>query len=688
MGRERTGGSGAKSPRSTGPAADTGVELRQAHGAVELVEGLGIGPSVPAMAEEAIETRAYGSAMNVARIWLLNKPLVEYAARSMDPDDPFVARAQAVLDRMRPLEAKLPSQPFALGIAELDRRDRDAWLLRLGGELPAAAAPHGDASTGTNLGASDGLARGRTKDRIDLGAVARDLLVPWWLQDDTIRRNILGAAQNPLMDDVDDVLGGLVHDPLYGSGFAVGAASGCGHAVVDCLRGPYDLAKLAIEVGTKLALYKHVELLTSLRDTIKAVPAALELLGERWNDDSDRHAQGKFQGEVVGYIGTQLAILVITAAANPLAELAGPYAAVIRAIAAVGDPLTAVREVALGVRLSEEATAALRAVRRGARAEAAATERAVAHVAEGASSGAGTVAVDGATTSASTGASPTTATASSGGRYGTYGHDESIMDLITDPNPTPEVRRVQEEALQRHANDPNRQLDVAFKALQTLRQGVRARRATEIPAVTRELQAAGLSHVTLGVIDEVHRYLFESAGIIFSYENYAAWSRLATGTGTVDDVRFLVHEISEIRTMKTRGNDFMGDGLTVNTDSHRAWHENVFMPDYDIAHAEALRVEYRFLADQLNALLPDRTPLSAEEVAAFDPTRTEGLIHMLVNGQPLEDCAELPRWAARGRERVTLDDALQSRLGLEKTDVSLAELLVAVKKQPASTSIR
>lgn len=104
VGRDRAPNAGLQGALVGAPKPGVGDELQQAHAAVELAEGAGAGPSVAAMAEQAIDQRAYASAMNIARIWLLNKPHVERAARSMDPADPFVARAQAVLDRMRPLE--------------------------------------------------------------------------------------------------------------------------------------------------------------------------------------------------------------------------------------------------------------------------------------------------------------------------------------------------------------------------------------------------------------------------------------------------------------------------------------------------------------------------------------------------------------------------------------------------------
>ena len=397
-GREAKPGKQASPSGGAGARADhehDGGDLQRAHLALQLVAGGRYMPGIIAQAEQAIAQRSYSGAVAAARGWQLNKPLVELLARSMDPFDPDVARAQAALDRMRAVEPKLPRHIFTLGLTELDHQDRLEWLAQIGAAptpdsatSPASstkpdappsvyAGAKGEVAEHADVGAEELDGTGRSEGGgPGLGDIARGLVVPVWAQNRTFRRRVLGAGNNPVMDGVDDVLEGLINDPDFAVGFAVGAGQGCFGAIRDCLRGPYDLAKLAAEVTQKLAMYKHLELLQSLRNTIKSVPAAVELLGKRWNDDSDRRAQGEFQGEVVGYIGTQLAIMVITAAAAPLAEVAGPFAAVIRVIAAVGDPLNAVREVAMGVRLSNEAVAALRAARGAQRAEAIAADAA------------------------------------------------------------------------------------------------------------------------------------------------------------------------------------------------------------------------------------------------------------------------------------------------------------------------
>ncbi|MEZ4399957.1 MAG: hypothetical protein R3B06_08060 [Kofleriaceae bacterium] len=334
-----------------------------------MAEGLAGMPGFVAAAEDAIARKQYAAAINAARAWMMHQPAIEELARSMDPSDEYAARARHIVDRMRDLEPSLPEHLFGPGVPELDRTQQRAWLAKVGGGSfdHATAKAHGQADG--DIGASPTTATGTITGGVNARGIAHSLIVPWFIEHDGIRRTILGADTNPLMDGVDDVLDSLIDDPVYASGFLGGAVTGCWSAIKDTARGPCDLAKLLIELQTKLALYQHREILAGLRDTIKQVPAALALLGERWNDDSNRYAQGRFQGEVVGYIGTQLALLIVTAAVEPLANLAGPYSGVIRAIAAVGDPLTAVRDVAAGVRLSDDALAALRGARRATQAD-------------------------------------------------------------------------------------------------------------------------------------------------------------------------------------------------------------------------------------------------------------------------------------------------------------------------------
>lgn len=381
----------ASSPDHDGSAGrsaashDQSDPLQQARHAVQLAEGLGPMPGVAAAAQEAITDHDYAAAIAAARAWAMHKPHVELIARSMDPHDDFVARGQALLDRMRPIETKLPRNIFKVGIAELDREDEAEWLAQVGGaakggsKSSAYAGLHGKLEGNVGLETDVSVQGGRTSDPLlDLspGDIARGVLVPPWALSKPVRQRVLGADHDPVMHGVDDVLDGLINDGEYLSGFVVGAVHGTQAAIRDCQNAPIDLIKLIVGELKKFALDKHYDVLVRLRDMIKQAPAALELLGKRWNDDSDRHAQGEFQGEVVGYIGTQLAVLIVTSFAGPLAEAFGPYAGVIRAITAVADPVSVVREVALGVRLSKEAEVALQAARKAQRAEALAADAA------------------------------------------------------------------------------------------------------------------------------------------------------------------------------------------------------------------------------------------------------------------------------------------------------------------------
>lgn len=384
MSRDRTTKPGHDGSGGRGAEAHGDVDpLQQARSAVQLAEGLGPMPGVVVAAQQAIADRSYSAALAATRAWMMHKPHVELLARSMDPSDQDVPRAQALLDRMRPIEPKLPRNIFKLGIAELDREDEAEWLALVGAppkrqdKSSAYAGAHGNLEGNAGLDDGASVHVGHTSDPIlDLspGDIAKGVLVPPWALVKPVRQRVLGADHDPVMGGVDDVLDGLINDTDYLSGFVVGAVQGTQAAIRDCQNAPVDLIKLIISELKKFALDKHYDVLVRLRDMIKQAPAAIELLGKRWNDDSDRHAQGAFQGEVVGYIGTQLAILIVTSFAGPLAEAFGPYAGVIRAIAAVGDPVSVVREVALGVRLSKDAEMALQAARNAQRAEAAAAD--------------------------------------------------------------------------------------------------------------------------------------------------------------------------------------------------------------------------------------------------------------------------------------------------------------------------
>jgi hypothetical protein len=45
----------------------------------------------------------------------------------------------------------------------------------------------------------------------------------------------------------------------------------------------------------------------------------------------------------------------------------------------------------------------------------------------------------------------------------------------------------------------------------------------------------------------VKRYNFNSPGISFTPDNYYSWTKIANGKGTINDARYLVHEIAEVK---------------------------------------------------------------------------------------------------------------------------------------------
>src|SRR5262249_1342269 len=137
--------------------------------------------------------------------------------------------------------------------------------------------------------------------------------------------------------------------------------------------------------------------------------------------------------------------------------------------------------------------------------------------------------------------------------------------------------------------------------------------ATEIPAVAKVLRAFGIRTATTKMVEQVFHYNFESAGLSFTYENYAAWTRLATGKGTIGDVRYLVHEMAEIGEFKKAGFDYMGEGLEIGTPEHIEWYESKFEPQYEAAHSKALFAEYRFLAGEMSKATGGKVKLTPEE---------------------------------------------------------------------------
>ena len=261
-----------------------------------------------------------------------------------------------------------------------------------------------------------------------------------------------------------------------------------------------------------------------------------------------------------------------------------------------------------------------------------------------------------------------------GGQYGVGDDSEKVM---TEPRPTPEVLALQEEAKAAHPNDEEAQLDYVHRELRLgrLRRAVLATKASA-PNVARSVQDLGVKEATPLAIAEMFDYVFDSRGIAFNYESYAAWMRLVNGQGTVADVRFVVHELTEIGLLKGAGVDFMGSH-PVGTKAHQEWFNNEFEPAYNQAHARALYAEYQFLADMLDRATGMK--VSPAELAAIDPESEEGREYMaLPDGTLLKDHERFSEMKARADELITVSSNAATALAV-RTSVRLADLLRAVR---------
>jgi hypothetical protein len=125
---EGSGGASFDSGRRRGNDA-----LAEGHAAVRLLEGGGLGmPRISVMAQAALDSGEFGPARHASTTWHINKPYLEALARSLDPTDDLVGRAQALLKEMESLESRLPDL-FELGFRGAESaQGRAHWLARLG----------------------------------------------------------------------------------------------------------------------------------------------------------------------------------------------------------------------------------------------------------------------------------------------------------------------------------------------------------------------------------------------------------------------------------------------------------------------------------------------------------------------------------------------------------------------------
>lgn len=168
--------------------------------------------------------------------------------------------------------------------------------------------------------------------------------------------------------------------------------------------------------------------------------------------------------------------------------------------------------------------------------------------------------------------------------------------------------------------------------------------ATNDIAAVRNSLLPHIPEVTEDAVARVKKYNFMSSSITFTPENFLSWTRLATGKGKINDVRYLCHELHEVGVLDETTPQEAGYDYTEVYDDEE--HGDSFGERYDVAHNAALRVECQFLADLLNQ---KHAGLGATylEVAIADPTRGADLNYGEF-GPVTEEAKEEVVTAARG----------------------------------------
>ncbi len=194
-----------------------------------------------------------------------------------------------------------------------------------------------------------------------LGGPLLDLL----RERETIHFLVDPTGGDPIKSTVADVLADLANDPIFTTAFAEGAITGTVRAVYDTLKGFHDAGKLIQEILVKLATFQHLELLKrgrkaidDLMKLIGAAPGLLEDFADKWKS-IDSYTRGQFQGEVVGYVLTQVAIIIAGSITGGPA-IASPFANVIKVLGWIDNPIAGLAELAVDAKLSTTALEALR----------------------------------------------------------------------------------------------------------------------------------------------------------------------------------------------------------------------------------------------------------------------------------------------------------------------------------------
>ncbi|MFD0205306.1 hypothetical protein ACFVG9_31510 [Saccharothrix carnea] len=200
----------------------------------------------------------------------------------------------------------------------------------------------------------------------------------------------------------------------------------------------------------------------------------------------------------------------------------------------------------------------------------------------------------------------------------------------------------------------------------------------------RELDRLGLD-VDPETIRSIKKYLFDSPGIAMSHDNYSAWRRLTSGRGSVMDAQFIAHEAAEQRRLRDIGDRTGFDHLGRNYDEMSTAQRAAWRSDHDRAYLEAhrgaLEEEYDFLAHKVEELTNGQVPMS-RSLAAVADRRAEGRDHMVVDGLPMAEHSNYPRWQERAESRVEIGGRVAERLGLS-SPARLADVVEAVRRYRA-----
>lgn len=218
--------------------------------------------------------------------------------------------------------------------------------------------------------------------------------------------------------------------------------------------------------------------------------------------------------------------------------------------------------------------------------------------------------------------------------------------------------------------------------VEKLRQGLL--NAKDISKVQQSLAEMGVK-IDSDTLQAIKQYNFNSRGLAFTVENYEAWKRLVSGNATVSDVRYIIHEQSELNFLKQiqqkTGFDFMGRSWEQMTNSQRQQWLADFDRYYGQAHSQALFDEYKFISQSVSNITNGSVRISPVVAAAIDPNPVEKELRNLmeVDGLPLAENPQFSTWASQGNTIVTLNSAAARRLGLYTNRITEADLIRAIK---------